>query len=155
MIDVRRHLSVALLLGLGGLAPAVFATAEHRYRLSVDPLLRWVTVRADLDAGDALPAGVTLAARDGDAARLRDLAGCDGGSVQLDGDRIRVPAATGCVRYRHELGSSAEGDWGAPRTAQDVRVTAPGEWLWLPRLGAVDRVLVTLDMPSGMRASVP
>ena len=35
---------MALLLGLDGLAPAVFATAEHRYRLSVDPLLRWVTV---------------------------------------------------------------------------------------------------------------
>ena len=149
MSDVRRRLSAPLLLWLAGLAPSVLATVQHHYVVAVDAQLRRITVTAELASG------ATLTARDGDAAQLRELSGCNGASVRLDGGQIIVPAAAACVRYRHALTSAGEGNWRAPRTAQDVRVTAPGQWLWLPPLTGADRVLVTLDLPAGINASVP
>jgi hypothetical protein len=93
-----------------------------------------------------------LRARDGSSRRLGDLEDCEENPISHSDNRIPV-AAGGCLRYRYPL-VPREGRR-SPPVADGVVVTAPSEWLWVPRLEDGQSVRIELSLPDTVAASVP
>ena len=120
---------------------------EHIYHIVVSDDLKTVDVEAQLAAG------VTkLQARNGRASDLRGLKTCDDSPLKARGNRIVTREADGCVRYSHPLRSAQRERMPLP---DDVVVSIPSEWLWLPPLGEEDRLRIKLELPAGMKCSTP
>ncbi len=120
---------------------------EHVYRIVVADDLRTVTVEAQL-AG-----GVTkLQARNGTTSRLEGLRTCDDLPLKARGNGIITGDSDGCVRYSYPLRSSQRERMALP---DDVVVSIPSEWLWLPPLAEEDRLRIELEVPTGLECSVP
>ncbi len=121
--------------------PALAAT--HHYALILSDSLEEISVEAELANPTVLQAPL---AHEGD---LIEAHTCDGaplafGSRQLSSRKVR------CIRYRSKLRRFDE------RVDPDSALnTRPGQWLWLPELGADDRVQLTLKLPDGMQAFLP
>ncbi len=124
------------------------ALEGHRYQIRVAESLQYVEVtghvRKPLD---------TVRARNGEAKRLVDLQTCDGMPLQSRGSRIYLSSGQQCFRYRHPLGVDA--GRGRIALADDVSLTSPSRWLWLPELAGDDFVQVELTLAAGHVASVP
>ena len=94
-----------------------------------------------------------MRARNGDAKRLDDLQTCDGTPLQSRGSRIYLSAGQQCFRYRHPLRNDAARR--AIALADDVSLTSPSTWLWLPELAHDDFVRLELTLAPDQVASVP
>jgi hypothetical protein len=120
---------------------------EHVYRIVIADDLHTVTVEAQL-AG-----GVTkLQARNGTTSRLEGLRTCDDMPLKARGNGIITSESDGCVRYSYPLRSSQRERMALP---DDVVVSIPSEWLWLPSLAEEDRLRIELKVPTGLECSVP
>lgn len=141
----RLALALACLTAFVSFSATRALALEHVYRIVVAEDLRSVAVEAQLAAG------VTkLQARNGKASRLRGLKTCDDTPLKASGNRI--VAHDGCVRYSYPLRSSQSERMSLP---DDVVVSIPSEWLWLPPLGEQDRLRIELELPEGIKCSVP
>ena len=119
---------------------------DHHYRLSLDESLDHISIEARLAPGIS-----ALTARNGDTEMLASLTDCDGKRLRASRGHIRLGADQSCVRYDYPLRRSSQ----RVRLADDILVTSPSEWLWIPTLGEGDRVLIELDVPETLRVSVP
>ncbi len=61
--------------------------------------------------------------------------------------------AGGCVRYRYPL--RAQSGRRSPPVSAGVRVTTPGEWLWLPEMRPGERLLIDVEYLGAGSVSVP
>lgn len=121
--------------------------AEHRYRLHLNPALDRISVEARLAGGIS-----SLAARNGDSGSLDALAGCNDERLEVRRGRIRLNGDHDCVRYDYPLGGETSR---RVTLADDVVVTSPSEWLWIPALGNDDRIHIDVDVPETVAVSVP
>lgn len=118
---------------------------EHVYRVQVKADLSELLIQAQLADNVEV-----LISRDGDAGSLRNPRGCDARPLPVEGNRLVVRRAAGCVQYQYPL-TNEKGR--APAPAHGVVVSAPREWLWLPRGG--DSISVEFVLPRGVEVSTP
>ncbi len=128
------------------LASSVGHAVDHRYFLSLSQTLDHISIEAHLAAGVS-----SLAARNGDTGSLDSLTDCDGNRLKTRRGRVRLKPGQNCVRYDCPLQRSTQ----RVALADDILVTSPSEWLWIPTLGKDDRVLIELDVPDNLSVSVP
>ncbi len=127
---------------------AEVTVAEISYRLNLNDDLSEVWVEARFP-----PDGRMLQASDGVTRALRGLAGCEGEVIRPRSGRIPTESANGCLRYRYPL--KAQSGRRSPPVAAGIRVTTPGEWLWLPELRPGERVALAFQNPGDRSISVP
>ncbi|TNF90772.1 MAG: hypothetical protein EP301_00585 [Gammaproteobacteria bacterium] len=148
----RRHrwarLAPSFLLSGALLLFGASAAADIFYSLSLNEDLSEVSVEARFPAD-----GRPLEAADGEARELAGLVGCDGESIRVLSGRIPTQSANGCLRYRYPL--NLQSGRRSPPVVTGVKVTTPGEWLWLPELSAGQRVLIDVHSVNGASVSVP
>ena len=140
--------AAAVLAGLLSLLCGQSLAAELRYELDVSDDLASVSVRALLP-DDGRP----LKASDGQTSLLEDLRSCSGVAIRPGEGLIPTEGAAGCLSYRYPL--LAQSGRRSPPVAADVKVTTPGEWLWLPELEPSERVTIDLLVPAWSAISVP
>ncbi len=145
--QLRITLSLACLIVVFSLNATSAFGLEHVYRIVVADDLRTVTVEAQLAAGVE-----KLQARNGKVSRLADLRTCDDLPLKPRGNHIVTSDSDGCVRYSYPLRSSQRERMPLP---DDVVISIPSEWLWIPPLGEEDRLRIELAAPSGIKCSVP
>jgi hypothetical protein len=143
---VRLAESIAI-FGLFLLSGSI-AAAELLYQLTLSEDLSEIAVEARFPAD-----GRPLVADAGEVARLQGLVGCGGETIVAGSGRISTHATNGCLRYRYPL--NAQSGRRSPPVTSGVRVTTPGEWLWLPELTAGERVIIGIRDSAGRSFSVP
>ncbi len=146
------RLTPLILLAAGSfvvlLCPAASVASRISYQLTLNEHLSEVSVEARYPAD-----GRPLEASDGESRALRGLIGCDGASIQPRYEKIPTRDTNGCLRYRYPL--NAQSGRRSPPVESGVRVTTPGEWLWLPELLPGERVLIEVDSAASISMSVP
>ncbi len=138
---------VTLLCTLLALVSPAASAEPIRYHLAISDDLSEVQVMIRL-AEDDRP----LSASDGEANRLSGLESCAGEPVDVHRGRI-LSGGLSCIRYRHPL--TVQSGRRSPPVLRNVLVTSPGEWLWVPSLGADELIQIRIDGPAGMAVSVP
>jgi hypothetical protein len=118
------------------------------YRLTLNDALSEIAVEARFPED-----GRPLTATDGETRLLQGLAACDGAPVRFRSGRIPTAGINGCLRYRYPL--NAQSGRRSPPVESGVRVTTPGEWLWLPELIPGERILIEIQDTVGRSVSVP
>lgn len=134
-------------IGLAALLPALAFAVQHSYVVRVADDLKSVDVTARLGRDVDV-----LRARDGGTRRLSSLASCEGQPLRTRRNRV-ITTGVDCVSYRYPLRPPTGRR--APPTPDDVMVSAPGQWLWLPSLDQGHSVRIELVLPPGAVASVP
>lgn len=113
-----------------------------------------VTVSHDLarlDVKARFPASVApVTSRSRNAADLvQDVEDCERGvPLDVDGRRIDVGKDIRCLSYSVDLDRAADIEDG-------VRLLPVNDWMWRPRLGGNDEVIVAFALPDGIGVSVP
>lgn len=149
----RRRSAASGILFLVGQLVATGAAAN----LSSEPLAVYRVEPSDdlssilVEARFARPV-TPLRARHGSSRRLDGLQDCERNPISHRDNRIEVTAVE-CLRYRYPL-VPREGRR-SPPVATGVVVTAPSEWLWVPRLEEGESVRIELSLPDAVSASVP
>lgn len=138
---VIKAVCFGLLLGCG-----VGHSADHHYLLRLDETMDHISVEAHLAGGVT-----SLTARNGDTGSLDLLTDCNGERLTARRGRIRLESDQNCVRYTYPLQRSSQ----RVVLADDVFVTSPSEWLWIPTLGKEDRVLIEFEGTEDLNVSVP
>ncbi|MGI9326125.1 MAG: hypothetical protein ACR2PZ_12955 [Pseudomonadales bacterium] len=125
-----------------------------QYRVDVEPDLRTVSVQARF----AQPVEYlnARAARAGDLGEIWDCEQQAGAGVaktlSVRGvQRLRLSRPLRCLAYRARLRPLDRGGF----QGSGAIMSTPRQWLWLPRLSQNDRVVLTLNLPAKMQASVP
>jgi hypothetical protein len=147
IINKNAVLAVTSLLG------AAAATAgTHDYRVTVSDDLQQLDVEARLADGVR-----SIWARQTDArSYLIRAAGCDGERLQKTGSRLASPSGKlTCVMYTVDLARAASDNPRLQVFGHDTLVLPVNDWMWRPRLGGDDEVLVTFDLPNDVDVSVP
>lgn len=147
IINKMGVLVIAALLG-GHAATA----ATHEYHVTLSDDLQRLDVEAHLDGGVR-----SVSARRRDARNyLVDARTCDGRHLPRTGSRLTSSAGNlGCVAYTVDLGKAADENPRLQAFGQSTLVLPINDWMWRPRLGGDDEILVTFDLPRTVNVSVP
>ncbi len=125
-----------------------------QYRVDVEPDLQTVSVRARFpEPVEQLGARAAYA---GDLSKIWDCeqqAGLEGVTpLSFRGvQHLRLSRPVRCLAYSARLRPLERGGF----QGSGAIMTTPRQWLWLPRLTQSDRVVLTLELPAKMQASVP
>ena len=129
---------------------ALAATYDYSVTLSED------LARADIEARfpngvASVPAQAPVANRFVTAAR-----DCESGAALAVGARsIRGDQNIRCLAYSVDLQKAAASGRLNARLDRGSLLLPVDHWMWRPRLGGDDEVIITFDLPEGVRASVP
>jgi hypothetical protein len=131
---------------------APISVAEtYEYTVSLDDELSRATVRA------RFPGGVSrVSARHrGADAYLLDAADCDSGKPLASSRRsLQIDGTLSCLTYSVDL-RAANTSGGSANPRADFLLLPVDSWLWRPRLGGADVVIVAFELGTGMAVSVP
>ena len=153
----RQHNGNALCAGVAALGLAILgapaAALEHHYTVSVAAGLESLAVRAEFGAP------VTrIRARSGGADDVLEAARpCAGGAaLEVRGRRLQpVGGPVSCIEYSVDLAAAAAAERQRHGFTGEAVVVSPARWLWHPRLGPDDRLVVRFKLPAGVRVAVP
>ncbi len=141
---------VLLVAALLGAAAAQAATHEYHVALSDD--MRQLTVEARLDGSVRSVSARRRDARD----FLVDARACDGVRLSRNGSRLTSPSGNlTCIAYSVDLGKAVNENPRLQSFGRHTLVLPVNDWLWRPRLGGDDEILVTFSLPRNINVSVP
>ncbi len=148
-----RFLIVASLFWALATTSANPAGVTHSYVVTVSDDLRELQVKARF-----APRVTDLSARSRDAGKyLIAASDCGNGqSLRAESQRLVVDRrGIECLAYSVNLAQVARDDRRNGRLGAATAVVSPTQWLWRPRLGGEDDVIVTFRLPAGVDVSVP
>jgi hypothetical protein len=147
IINKNGALVAAVLLG-AATAPA----ATHEYHVTLSKDLRQLDVEARFDGGVRSVWARRRDARD----YLVAARTCDGSPLPRTGSRLASPSGNlSCLTYSVDLGKAADENARLQAFGQATLVLPVNDWMWRPRLGGADEILVTFDLPQDVNVSVP
>ncbi len=126
--------------------------ATHEYRVALSDDLRQLDVEARLDGSLRYVSARRRDARD----YLVEAHTCDGDRLPRSGSRLT--STTGnltCFTYSVDLDKAADENPRLQAFGRNTLVVPVNDWLWRPRLGSDDEIVVTFDLPRDMKVSVP
>lgn len=150
---LRTIINTIGVLATGGLLGAAAApAATHEYHVTLSEDLRQLDVEARLDGGVR-----SIWARRRDARDyLAEARSCDGAPLPRTGSRLTSPTGNlTCLAYTVDLGKAADENARLQAFGRATLVLPVNDWMWRPRLGGGDEILVTFDLPQDVDVSVP
>jgi len=137
------------LLSLIALTPAVpVLAAVHHYQIAIDAGTQTLRVRGEFSTDI-----YKLHARESELSGLRALRHCSGRELRVRRGRISSSEPIRCFQYQYQIKPPKRDD--RVRLPGDVFASSPSEWLWIPKLGKTDEIVIRLQLPRDVSVSVP
>jgi hypothetical protein len=147
IINKNSVLAASVLLGA---VPALGGT--HEYRVTVSEGLQKLDVEARLASG----VDSVRARQRGASDYLVEARACEGERLLRTGSRLsNPPGKLTCFAYTVDLVKAADNNPRLQAFGHDTLVLPVNDWMWRPRLGGGDEVLVTFDLADGVEVSMP
>jgi hypothetical protein len=144
---LRIIIIIALLLGA-----AELSAATHEYTVTLSDDLKSLEVEARLAGGVS-----RVSARASDARKiLVAMRDCETDEkLHVDSRSVAVRPGLRCLVYSVDLGNALRQGQHAQWAASATVVVPITRWMWRPRLGGSDEILVSFRLPDGVDVSVP